>query len=312
MRRRSPRLLAALAGALLLLLAGCGGMRGAQTLELRHEARLRSAHVLLGEGGGKGGPLLLLLHGGAGSGEGLARHLRELLPKVVARGWSVALPDGVGRSWNDGRADTDAEAIRLGVDDVGFLRALVQRLVAAHGFDPRRVYVAGISNGGFMAQRLACEAADVFAGAASVTATRSVDLAARCTPSRPIAVALLNGTDDPIVPYDGGAVRLFGKTRGAITSTEATLAFWRAHNGCSEAHEQRQHRPADVQDPTSATSSVWRSCTGAPVGLVRVLAGGHAWPGAPQYLPQSIIGRASGALDGLGWIVDFFEAAARN
>jgi len=149
--------------------------------------------------------LLLLLHGGAGSGDRLARHLRAQVDRLLrARGWVVAFPDGVGHSWNDGRHDVDATAHREGVDDVGYLRALARDLVRRLQLDPTRVYVAGISNGGFMAQRLACEASDTFAGAVAVTAQLSVDLAATCRPARPIAVAWINGTGDPIVPYQGG------------------------------------------------------------------------------------------------------------
>ena len=295
-----------------LLAPGCGHRQHLDDVVLRHGDRDRDAHVLLPEGGVAGQPLLLLLHGGGGTGKSFARHLRDQTQRLLTeRRWVIAFPDGIGRSWNDGRVDLAATAHREGVDDVGYLRALALDLVRKYGLNVDHVYVAGISNGGFMAQRLACEAADVFAGVASVTAQMSVDLAATCKPARPIAVALLNGSADPLVPYAGGEVTVFGKARGKIWSTDATIAFWRDHNGCADEPIERDHTPADAADSTRAHSQLWRGCRGASVGLVRVEGGGHAWPGAGQVLPRALVGQASGALDALAWIAEFWAPEAR-
>jgi len=101
-------------------------------------------------------------------------------------------------------------------------------------------------------------------------------------------------------------VTLFGKSRGAIWSTEATVAFWRERNGCEGAPTQVVHTPPDRDDSTRAHGSIWRGCRGAPVGLVRVEGGGHAWPGVGQQLPVALVGRASASLDALAWIAAFF------
>lgn len=317
-RRWRPRAPGAVAGLLAValglagLVPGCGHRQTMQEVALRHGGRDRGAWLLRPDGPVAGRPLLLLLHGGAGSGRRLARHLHTQVDRLRReRGWVVAFPDGVGHSWNDGRRDVDATAHREGVDDVGYLRALVRDLVRRLGVDPARVYVAGISNGGFMAQRLACEASDAFAGAVSVTAQLSVDLAARCRPVRPIAVALINGTRDPIVPHDGGNVSVLGTSRGAIWSTEATVAFWRERNGCEGPPTEFDHAPTEPDDPTRAHGRIWRNCRGAPVGLLRVEGGGHAWPGVAQALPTSMVGRASGAVDALAWIAAFLADERR-
>ncbi len=302
----------ALATAVLLLGTACAPKLNLREVELRHGGRDREALLLLPDGDVEGKPLLLLLHGGGGSAAGLARHLRGQAKRLSRNaGWAIAFADGIGRSWNDGRVDVDAEAHRQGVDDVGALRALVLQIAQRHGLDRGRIYVAGISNGGFMAQRLACEAADVFAAAVSVTAQMSVDLAPKCQPSRPIAVALINGTLDPIVPYGGGQVTLFGKPRGAIWSTDDTIAFWRRHNGCEGDPVEVATSPVDGADPTRGHSRVWRTCRGAAVGLVRVEGGGHTWPGAGPALPEAIVGKTSSAFDVLSWMEAFVAPPAQ-
>ncbi len=297
--------------AAILLAASCGHRLELREVGLRHGGRDREALLMLPSGDPAGRPLLLLLHGGGGSAAGLARQLAGQARRLVSeRGWAIAFADGVGRSWNDGRRDVDAEAHREAVDDVSALRALVLQIAERHRLDRGRLYVAGMSNGGFMAQRLACEASDVFAAAVSVTAQMSVDLAARCAPTRPVAVALINGTDDPIVPYGGGHVSLFGKSRGAIWSTNDTIALWRRHNGCDGEPVEATATPGDPTDATRGHSRVWRTCRGAAVGLVRVEGGGHTWPSAASALPTALVGKTSGAIDVLAWIGEFVAPTA--
>ncbi len=99
----------------------------------------------------------------------------------------------------------------LGIDDVAFLKALVARLIATHGVDPGRVYVTGMSNGAMMTLRLACEAGDAFRGYFAVSGNLGVELATRCRAATPERLALAFGTDDPLVPWAGGEVRVLGR-----------------------------------------------------------------------------------------------------
>ena len=99
-------------------------------------------------------------------------------------GLVVAYPDGVDQTWADGRGASAAD--RRGVDDVGFLVALVDRLSHDYGIPPGRVLVTGISAGAFMANRLACDRADVVSAVAPVAGTLGTGVP--CAPSRPVAV----------------------------------------------------------------------------------------------------------------------------
>ncbi len=237
-------------------------------------------------------PLLLVFHGGAGRPTGMTRMDEgRLLGIADEQGFIIGYPEGVGRSWNDYREDPISEAHKSDRDDTGFIRAFVAELVRRYGIDRNRVYVAGISNGGFFSVRLACEASDVIAGAVVVTAQLPKAGLSRCKPERPVDLIFINGTDDPLVPYAGGNVEVFGKKRGWILSTDDTLAFFAKRYGCS-AHRKTALPVKDVDDPTLVIRHDW-TCPSSLLQLYEIQGGGHTWPGGIQYLGEGFIGRVS-------------------
>ena len=182
-------------------------------------------------------PVLIVLHGGGGNARQIMRFAR-FNPIAEREGFVVLYPQGLQHSWNDGRKFSGRNVQR---DDVGFILAALDHLEAQGvGIDREAVGVAGISNGGFMAMRLGCEAAGKIAGIATLTATMPAETGARCHPARPVPVLMINGTSDPIVPYEGGYVRLLGRDRGAIWSTGRTVEFWMgvAHRATLQACDQ--------------------------------------------------------------------------
>jgi polyhydroxybutyrate depolymerase len=254
-------------------------------------------------------PLLFVLHGGGGSGANMALMSRQVFNRIADRdGAIVAYPDGVGRNWNDGRSGVRSAAMEEKVDDVGFLRALVRELSKQFPVDTQRVYSTGISNGGFMSFRLACEAADVFAAVAPVAATLSEDLGPRCHPSKPVSVAILNGTDDPIVPWMGGQVSAAGIKRGRVWSAEKTLDTWAALDGCREKSDD-QVIDKVPDDATSIILHVRSQCrAGSEARLYEIRGGGHTWPRGANYLTERLVGKVSQELDGAEEIWRFLSA----
>ncbi|WP_019739929.1 alpha/beta hydrolase family esterase, partial [Mycobacterium avium] len=145
--------------------------------------------------------LVLSLHGGGGTGIA-QRGLTGFDAVADAHNLLVVYPDGYEKSWADGRGASPAD--RHHVDDVAFLVGLVTKLQNDYRVAPGHVFVTGMSNGGFMSNRLACDRADVFAAVAPVAGTLGVGVA--CNPSRPVSVWAAHGTADPLVPFKGGAV----------------------------------------------------------------------------------------------------------
>ena len=149
-----------------------------------------------------GRPLLILMHGGGGTANSLDKQTGGLPALATAAGYVVARPQGLNRQWNDGRE------VNRDVDDVAFIRAMVDDIASRQPIDRGRLYAAGISNGGFMSGRLACEADLGIAAIAQVAATLGIDTDAACDPGHPVSVLAILGDADPIVPYAGGPVRL--------------------------------------------------------------------------------------------------------
>ncbi len=249
-------------------------------------------------------PLVLFLHGQMGSGMQMERSSRAS-DAADRHGFVVVYPDGVDRSWNDRRGATKAS--EQGVDDVAFVRALIDRFVAEQGVDADRVYVAGMSNGGMMSFRLACELSDRIAAFSPVASLMPVNGADTCSPVRPVSVMIVAGVDDPLVPYGGGTV---ARDRGDVLSTDETRARWVALDGCASADVTRTLDPTD--DGTRVHEVRHTQCRdGAEVALYSVEGGGHAWPGGDgSALPELVVGVTSTDLDTTEEQLRFFERHA--
>ena len=253
-------------------------------------------------------PLVIVLHGSGGSGRGMER-LTGFSAVANREGFAVVYPDGLWRNWNDGRGRIAFPR----TDDAGFLIALIDRLTNAGIVDPHRVYVAGISNGGMMAQRLACEAPDKVAAVASVAATLPERIAPDCKPLRPVSMLFIHGTKDPLVPYTGGEITSpHGIPSGSrVFSLDGTARFWATRDGCPDSPESSS-LPDRASDGTTVRVVRYHSCRdGSAVEAYTVDGGGHTWPGGLQYLPKFLIGKTSHNLNADETMWEFFRRAVR-
>lgn len=257
-------------------------------------------------------PLVVVLHGKTQRGADMMT--RTAWPQVAKReGFAVVFPDGLNHAWADARTKA-GPALRgppAGTDDVAFIAKLVEKLVASGTADPRRVYVTGISNGGAMAMTLVCARADLFAAGASVSMNLTDEAAVTCHPSRPLPMLLMNGTADPLVPYEGGRGSSYYAADG-FWSTDETLAFWRKLNGCetdnADATDLPDRAPADQSTVTRISS---RCPGGHDVVLYRINQGGHRMPGfSPDArfpkVAASLLGSQNGDIDAAETIWTFF------
>jgi polyhydroxybutyrate depolymerase len=258
----------------------------AQAESLVHDGRERDYILRLPEGVEQP-PLIVALHGGGGRGRQIDRYT-GLTQAATARGFAVVYPDAIDRQWNDGRADPQSVDHAATVDDVGFLTALIADLGRRGLIDPRRVFVIGVSNGGMMTYRLLCERAELFTGAVAVVANLPQAMAPQCNPSQPVPLMLLNATADPLVPYDGADIVVFGLNRGTVISTEATLARFSVANGCNGREVLPVVDPAP-DDRVLPEHEVFTGCV-ADLELWRYVDGGHGWPGAGQYRAEGLVG----------------------
>src|SRR5690606_6936851 len=176
-------------------------------------------------------------------------------------------------TWNAGNCC--ARARKEDVDDVGFLRAVIEDVKRRTRVDASRVYVIGMSNGAMMSYRMACEAADVIRGIMAVAGT---DNTASCRPSRPVAVLHVHARDDELVLFGGGAGRSF-RDEDMITdftSVPSTIGKWVRLNGADPV-------PRRVLGVAGAWCDLHEAGRGgAPVKLCVTETGGHSWPGGSK------------------------------
>jgi polyhydroxybutyrate depolymerase len=269
-----------------LLLAALGVTAGAEDLDLKlslaGRERTYVVHVPPGAAAKRDLPLVVVLHGGGGSGAGVAKQT-GFTAEADRRGFVVAYPDGTRRAgspldalgrlgfytWNAG--DCCGPAMEQDVDDVGFIRAMVAAIVAARPINQKRIYAAGISNGGMMAYRLACEASDVFAGVGVVAGAVVVT---PCKPVTAVSVIHIHGAEDENVPVAGGIGRK-ALTRAVYPPVKSSIQLWAAADGCGPAQPTRPS--AEV------TESRYSDCQGGTMVVYDLVAGGgHSWPGGER------------------------------
>ncbi len=253
-------------------------------------------------------PTVFILHGGGMNASFTLRNT-GLEPLIAREGLVAVYPNAKNRQWKDSRKSEWLQRNGDSDEDVKFLRALAATLKNEGIADPKRIYVTGPSNGGMMTLRLVCEAADIFAAAAPIIANLPVDLARNCRPARPIPILIINGTADPLIPYQGGAVGYRGL--GRVISTDETVASLRRINGCSDAGHIERLPDLDPSDGSTVTIVSWTTCSsGAPVVLYRVNGGGHRIPhrhGGRTKLIDQFLGAENHDVDGPEAIWAFFR-----
>lgn len=222
--------------------------------------------------------LVINLHG-AGQNGAIQKDITGYDRVADQFGFVVAYPDGIDMSWADGRGASVPD--RQGVDDVGFLSALIGRLSTEYAVPPGRVFVTGMSAGAFMANRLACDRADLVSAIAPVAGTLGAGVG--CSPSRPVSVLMIHGTADPVVPFGGGPMVGRGGP-STILSAPATAERWRQADGCGPFVEQAAAGPVQLASASGCAA-------GAQVVLARVNGGGHDWLDASQATGQFFAAR---------------------
>lgn len=248
-------------------------------------------------------PLVLVLHGGLGNMEVQASErfyhqlsAADLYGYIVmfANGYS-RLPGGKFATWNAGGCC--GPAVKKQSDDVAILRAMVLDMQQRAAIDAKRIFVDGMSNGGMMAYRLACEQSELFSAIASVAGT---DNTLRCQPTRPVAVLHIHARDDDHVPFNGGKGQQ-SMVDVSFNSVPDTIQKWVKLNQASPQAER-------TMEVAGAYCEVHRSPL-APVQLCVTETGGHSWPGGSK--PRG--GQAGAtAFDANAVIWQFFNANARH
>lgn len=259
--------------------------------------------------------VVLVMHGAAGSAARMRSDTAWAFEELADReGALVVYPDAYEGNWNDCRTEGDFAAKQRGVDDVGFLRAVVARLDGDPLLRGRRVatdevFAAGLSNGGHMALRLALEAPDFVAGVAAIAASLPAEGNSSCRPSgQPVPVLLISGDADPVSPYNGGDIWSLGSfnRRGAVQPAVASARYFSQLAGYVDPPFEHHYPDADPADGTVASRMVWSAADRAEVDLITIHGGGHTIPHPVKTMPR-ILGRTSHDIPAADEIWRFFR-----
>ena len=230
-------------------------------------------------------PAVIALHGPLMTGRSM-RTLFGMERLAQREGFAVVYPDSRGPRWNDGRDPRDA-----GPDDVRFINLLARHLVSRGLADPRRLYLVGMSSGGMLTYRIACETPETFAAYAAVVADMPKPVAEACRKNIGVPMLIINSKRDPI-PQDGDQAEWEPEN---VLPGAWTIDFWRRNNGCEGAPQVKPMPDKDANDGSTVTAGQYLNCrTRAPLVSFTVENGGHLPPGAQvgnRPLLLSVLGR---------------------
>lgn len=241
-------------------------------------------------------PLVIAMHGGFGNAYNL-QNQSQLSLKADSENFIVVYPEGLEgvvlgiSSWNAGWCC--GWSSNNNIDDVGFISTLLDTLLTQYSIDTNRIYATGMSNGGFMSYRLACELSDRIAAIAPVGASMSMTT---CTPQRPVPTISLHSYLDDNVPYDGGVGD--GASGHYNSPQDSILNAWSAMNNCNTTNDT-------IINNSQFLYRRWSNCDCETIIEQYVTQdGGHSWPGGIQTLSGDPVSTFINAND-LIW--DFFQ-----
>jgi polyhydroxybutyrate depolymerase len=272
----------------------------------------RTYRTYVPRGLANGAPLVVVMHGAGENGARIRIETGYGFERLAdEHGFAVVYPNAYEGYWDVCTVVGDVSADGRSIDDVGFLTGMVDKLVSEIGVDPERVFAAGSSRGGFIAFRLALEAPSRFRAVAAVSANVPAPENFKCKPagqgtsSVTSSVMIMNGTEDPLVPFDGGSVSLFGLFYriGKVRSSRESGQYFADLNhitGTPERHETQ------VDDGVRVEEVLWRNDSNVKVELVAIHGGGHGIPQPYRRHPR-LLGPSPREPNGPGLIWAFFD-----
>ena len=253
---------------------------------LYHNSKLRSFifHDPRAAGSSAILPLLIVLHGGGMTAEKML-HVTNFNNLSNSFGFYVAYPQAVDNNWNDGRGISQE-------DDVGFISKLIDYLAVRFPIDSTRILITGASNGGMMTMRIGCELSLKVTGLATVVASMPEPLLTGkagvpvCAPKRAIKTLMINGTQDKLVPWNGGPVVIGSEVKGRVISVPSSISYWANNSRCSSSPHTINLPDSNTADQTWVARIIYSCPTiKSRVESFTVVNGGHRYYG---YVPSPV------------------------
>jgi polyhydroxybutyrate depolymerase len=273
------------------------------TLDIAGETRRYQLYIPETEPPDDAWPLVIVLHGLGGSAARV-RALAGFDDVAAEHSFIVAYPEGLSSAWIDGGISGSFTEDDIATRNLAFLAELIDSLDAGYGLDERRVYLAGISNGGMFAFHAACNLSERIAAVGLVAATGLSYSVDSCMPAEPVSYVAFHGTSDVVVPYDGGLIVPGFEDLGSFQSAHESAAFWAATNGCAPEPVSEDLPDTIAGDISIASRESWEACTSGAVQLITLDGSGHTWPGHPPATQR--LGATNLDIDATEMLWEFF------
>ena len=224
--------------------------------------------------------LIFVLHGSGGDGRGMMKSTAKLEQQALTDNALVVYPDGYKRYWNECRKASPAQANLENINEQAFFAGMIQYFRKRYKIDNKKVFAVGTSGGGHMAYKLALTMPRTFKAVTAIIANLPDTTNLDCAVSgKPVAIMIVNGTEDPINPYNGGVV-ILGKNMnmGAVRSTDRTLAYWADLAHYQGKPTQENLPDADPNDGKTIERYTYQEKGKPEIVLLKVIGGKHDYP----------------------------------
>jgi polyhydroxybutyrate depolymerase len=254
-------------------------------------------------------PVIFAFHGGGGNYKQTVGFYKfnEI---ADAKGFIMVYPNAINKAWDMPGISSRVKRLDTTIDDVKFVSLLIDTLTLHYKANKKRIFATGISRGGMFSLYLADKLSDRIAGIAPVCASISQTVATDYIFGRPIPVLLINGTSDPLVKYNGGTGEFNKANEGNedadMLPTEDLVKKIIQLNHCNSTPIVTNLPDINTKDGCTATESIY-SGNNVVLDFIKVINGGHTWPGGSQYLPKIFIGRVCRDFNAAEKIISFFS-----
>ncbi len=253
-------------------------------------------------------PVVLTLHGGGGNALGTIGFTQMSLVADTAN-FLVVYPQGskIGSNCCSWGAGVGSPSDTAGINDISFFNKLIDSLKTEFNIDTNRIYSTGLSQGGFMSQKLACQLSHRIAAIAPLCSNLDSLQMLTCNPSRSVPVLIINGTTDILVPYNGAK---FTNNGWPLTyfPVDTLMKFWNTKNGCNPTSSSFNFPDIDPTESSTITRYTWTGCScNTETILYKVNGGGHTWPGVENVSYEIIAGQTNEDIHASVHIWQFFK-----
>jgi polyhydroxybutyrate depolymerase len=243
------------------------------------DGHYRSFHFYKPPSSTSGASLVFVMHGSGGDGKSMARRTGKLEAIASKENFIAVYPDGYKRFWNECRKAATSQANIENVDEVAFFEAMIRYFKERYLINERNVFAVGSSGGGHMAYKLGLLAPRTFRAVTALIANLPDDANMDCAPAGvPLPVMIVNGTDDPVNPYNGGQVRAGNFNPGTVRSTDESFRYWANLAGYKGEPKKEVLPDTDPSDGRIIERYTFRQGNKPEVVLLKVVGGKHDYP----------------------------------